>query len=178
LLRGRSLALIGQQEDGAGSATEIQLTLPSGVEARRAEGLRMVELSIGRDRPRVRLIPLGLSMHERSSDGGSITIEGDRVVFRWPGSGLRRWASILACWGKAPTAWRRLTVSERSRACPAGVAEAVRVAWGSSEDGLIVYRSLAKPALRAFLGHQTGARFLIGAFNSLGDVRPILKIDE
>jgi hypothetical protein len=51
------------------------------------------------------------------------------------------------------------------------------VAWGPGSEGLVVYRSLAPPALRNFLGHQTGARFLVGSFTKSGDVRPILKLD-
>jgi hypothetical protein len=53
---------------------------------------------------------------------------------------------------------------------------AVRVAWGSAES-LVIYRSLARPALRALLGHQTSARFLVGLFSKDGRVEPIIKVD-
>jgi hypothetical protein len=41
----------------------------------------------------------------------------------------------------------------------------------------LIYRSLAPPALRAFLGHQTKARFLVALFNGDGTVTPILALD-
>ncbi len=56
------------------------------------------------------------------------------------------------------------------------MAFAARVGWGRDE-GLVIYRSLGKPGLRAFLGHQTTSRFLIGSFSASGEVTPILKID-
>ncbi len=99
------------------------------------------------------------------------------MVIRQSGEGRRRWLPVLICWGKAPTTLAALDRRQRSKACRDDVAVAVRVAWGPRDEGLVVYRSLATPALRSFLGHQTGARFLVGAFTRSGDVRPILKVD-
>ena len=48
---------------------------------------------------------------------------------------------------------------------------------GSGDEGLLIYRSLAPPALRSVLGHQTSARFLVGLFTREGDVVPIIKVD-
>jgi hypothetical protein len=55
-------------------------------------------------------------------------------------------------------------------------AVAIRVSWGRDEH-LVIYRSLVKPATRAFLGHQTTARFLVGLFNKEGEVAPLLRVD-
>jgi hypothetical protein len=68
-------------------------------------------------------------------------------------------------------------VSQNSKACAPETAFAARISWGRNET-LLIYRSLAKPALRSFLGHQTRARFLIGLFSSEGEVEPLVKIDE
>jgi hypothetical protein len=70
-----------------------------------------------------------------------------------------------------------VTVAEKSRACPPDVAFAARVTWGRDET-LVIYRSLARPALRSFLGHQTRARFLIGLFSDEGDVEPLVKVED
>ena len=171
------MALLAQQTDGAPSVDEVRLALPDGIEATIVEGSRAVLLSAGRGKPTARLIPLGLPAHDRPTDRGSIAVDGREVVIRQVGEGRRRWLPALICWGKAPTTWRPLTVSYRSKASRADEAVATRVAWGPSDEGLVVYRSLASPALRSFLGHQTGARFLVGSFNRSGDVRPILKLD-
>jgi hypothetical protein len=53
---------------------------------------------------------------------------------------------------------------------------AVRVSWGR-DDTLVIYRSLTPPARRAFLGHLTTARFLVGKFTSEGIVEPILSVE-
>ena len=178
LLRGRSMALLGHQEDGGEPTTEIRLAVPEGIEASVVPGSRSVLLSAGRKKPTARLIPLGLPSHDRATDRGSVAVEGREVVVRRAGEGRRRWLPVLICWGKPPTTWRPLTVSQRSRACREDVAFAARVAWGPSDEGLVVYRSLGPSAPRSFLGHQTAARFLVGTFTRSGDVRPILKVDS
>jgi len=177
LLRGRGLALLGQQDEGLGTTSEVRLTLPDGIEATSAEGSRSMVLSSGKGRPTARLIPLGLLPTGARADGGSIAVEGREVVVRQTGEGRRRWVPILISWSRAPTLWRPLTVGSRSRPCRPDVAAAVRLGWGRGDEGLVVYRSLAPPALRSFLGHQTTARFLVGSFTRSGDVRPILKVD-
>lgn len=177
VLKGRSMALLGHQDEGGELATEIRVDLAKGVEASFVAGSRAILLSAGRGRPTARLIPLGLPAHERPTEAGSIGIEGRQVVIRHRGEGRRRWISALLCWGKPPTTWRPATVAERSKACRPGLASAVRVAWGPRDEGLVVYRSLGPAALRSFLGHQTAARFLIGAFTRSGDIRPLLKVD-
>ena len=50
------------------------------------------------------------------------------------------------------------------------------MSWGRDET-YVVYRSLGPPARRAFLGHQTAARFLIGEFDTDGDLKPILTVE-
>ena len=177
LLRGRSMALLGQQDDGGSGSSEIRFELGEGVEARSVEGSRAIVLSAGRGQPTARLLPLGLPAHDRPTDLGSIALEGHAVVIRRASEGRRRWLPVLLCWGKAPTTWRPLTVAERSKALKSEAAFAVRVVWGPRDDDLVIYRSLGPAALRSFLGHQTSARFVIGSFNRTGEVRPILKVD-
>jgi hypothetical protein len=177
LLRGRSMALLGQQDDGPGPVSEVRLGLPAGIEASPIAGSRAILLSSGRGQPGARLIPIGLPARDGATDLGSIAIEGREVVVRQVSEGRRRWLPVLICWGKAPTLWRPLTVSYRSKAARDHEAVAARVAWGRFDEGLVVYRSLAKPSLRSFLGHQSGARFLVGAFTRAGEVRPLLKVD-
>ena len=61
---------------------------------------------------------------------------------------------------------------------PPDTAFAARVTWGRDET-LVVYRSLGRPALRAFLGHQTTARFLVGLLHRpKGTVEPLLKLED
>jgi hypothetical protein len=177
LLRGRSMALLGQELDGPGPTHEIRLGLSDGIEASAVHGSRALLLSSGRGQPTARLIPLGLPAHDRPTDRGSIEIEGREVVIRQTFAGRRNWLPVLICWGKVPTSWRAQTVAFRSKATPDESAVAARAVWGRFDDDLVVYRSVASPELRCFLGHQTSSRFLVGSFTRSGDVRPIVKID-
>ena len=177
LLRGRGLALVAQQDDGPGPVGEVRLALPDGIEATPDAETRSLVLSAGRGRPTARLIPIGLPASPYPTDRGSLTVEGREVVLRQSGEGRRRWLPLLVAWGKAPTSWRTSTVAHQSAASRPDAAFAARVAWGPTDDGLVVYRSLGPPALRCFLGHQTPARFLVGGFNASGEVRPYLRVD-
>lgn len=176
LLKGRSMALIGEQGDGRHESAEMRLELGAGIEAVQIEGSRALLLTSGPGKPTARLLPLGLPAHDRPTDLGSIAVRDGRVVIRQAGGGRRSWVSALICWGRPPSGWRHLTVAERSKACRPDLAVASRVSWGHRLEGLVIYRSLGPPGLRSFLGHQTGGRFLVGGFGASGDVRPILKV--
>lgn len=175
LLRYRKVALLAQQEDGPSASAGLRLALADGVTAAPADDLRAWTLS--RSRSTARLIPIGLPPLPYPTDRGSLAVEGREAVLRVATTGRRRWLPLVVAWGKAPTGWRTLTVTENSRVCPTDVAFAARLAWGPGEDGLLLYRSLARPALRAVLGHQTRARFLVARFSTEGDVEPLLSLD-
>ena len=85
--------------------------------------------------------------------------------------GRRCWMPLLVSWDgmrhRKRLSWRVLTVSEDAKICPPDLAFAVRVSWGRDET-YVLYRSLGPPALRAFLGHQTRARFLSAQFTEEG----------
>ncbi len=177
LLKGQGLALLAQQDEGPGPAIEARFSIPEGIEAIPDPELRSLTLSSGRGRPVARLIPLGLPCSPYRTGRGSLEVEEREVVVRQVVDGKRRWLAVLVSWEGGASSWRSLTVASRSEACPGDVAFAARVAWKRRGSGLVVYRSLAPADLRCFLGHQTRARFLVGSFDPLGDVRPILKVD-
>jgi hypothetical protein len=177
LLRGRSMAILGQQVEGARTHSEVRLGLSEGIDASFVPGSRALQLKGGPGKPSARLLPLSLPCHDRATDQGSIAIEGREVVIRQAFEGRRSWLPVLLTWDKPPSLWRPLTVAYRSKTTKSDEAVAVRVAWGPRSSGLVVYRSLAKPSLRSFLGHQTSSKYLIGSFTQAGDVSPILKVD-
>jgi hypothetical protein len=185
LLRGRRLALLGEQWDGPGDPGELRLSLPEVVEPSPISGCRGLALTAGTGprAPSVRVFPVGLPKLPYPTDRGSFTAEGRELVLRQgAASGSRRiWRALVVSWeprrDHKEVHWRTLTVSERSRACAPDVAFAARLTWGRN-DTLVIYRSLARPGLRAFLGHQTSARFLVGLFNTDGDVEPLVEVEE
>jgi hypothetical protein len=184
LLRGRRLALVAEQWDGPGDPGALRLDLAEGVEAGPVAegGSRALALSARRGRASARVIPVGLPALAYPTERGSLSVEGGAVVLRQPApAGSRRaWRALLVSWEprrNRPPRWRALTVSEKSRACPPDVAFGARVTWGRDET-LLIYRSLARPAVRACLGHQTRARFLIGLFTPAGEVEPLVKVED
>jgi hypothetical protein len=72
---------------------------------------------------------------------------------------------------------RPLTITEDRRILPNDVASAYRIAWPGQTESLVVYRGRAAAGKRSFLGHQTEARFLVGAFSRKGDLTPIIQLD-
>lgn len=176
LIPGRRLALLAEEREGPSPGTRACLDLASGVEAVVAPLQPAVRLT-ARGRTLARLLPAGLT-----AGVGEVNVEGRSLVVTGAGAVERRsWLPLLISWDpyrdRRTTLWKPLTVAEDSRRCPPGVAFAARVSWGRG-DGLLIYRSLARPALRSFLGHQTRARFLIGVFTPTGDVLPVVKIED
>lgn len=180
-LKGRQLALLAEQIDSRNAlgAREIRLPIAPGISAEvQAEG-RLARLSAGSGAV-ARVLPLALPCEPVAIDPGTLGVEEGFLRLRQRPEGRRCWLPLLFCWGSSrrrrSVHWRILTVSERSRVCPPEVAFAVRVNWGGA-DHYVIYRSLAKPGLRAFLGHQTEARFLVGLFRKDGSIEPLLRVD-
>jgi hypothetical protein len=184
LLRGRRLALLADQVERPVSmpAPTLQIGLAEGVEPRPIPDSRGFFLAGGRGRSTLRVFPIGLPFRSTPTDLGAFTAGQGGLGLTQRIEGKRGWLPILLSWepgrNRLPTRWRLLTVSEKSRVCPPDVAFAARITWGRHET-LVVYRSLARPALRTFLGHQTRARFLVGLFaHDTGNVEPLLKVEE
>ena len=73
-----------------------------------------------------------------------------------------------------PSTWRRLTVAERLAVAPEDTAVAFRAQVGGRQ--WLLYRSLAKPANRTFLGQNYSTEFLFGEFTLDGKVREYVEI--
>lgn len=175
LLRYRGVAILGQQEDGPPSPSGFRVGLAPNVTAGLIPGSRA--WSLARGKATARLIPLALPAMATTSAQGALEVEDGAAVLRGESAGRRRWLPLVVAWGKGLGTWRAVTVTERSKPCPPEVAFGARIAGGLGRDGLLIYRSLAKPALRAVLGHQTRARFLVGRFTPEGNVVPLVSLD-
>ena len=183
LLRGRKVALVGEQWDGPNDPGGFRLGLADGVDAFPVPESRALVLMPGRGRGSVRVYPLGLPNAPYPTPLGDLGASGGELVLRQPApEGSRRaWRCLLFSWepqrNRQKTDWRTLTVSRASKPCGAGVAFGARIRWGQDET-LLVYRSLAAHASRAVLGHQTNARFLVGLFSTEGEVEPLARVDS
>jgi hypothetical protein len=181
LLRGRRLALVAVLAESrtlAGPTPPMRLALPPRVAAAPMDACRAVVLTAPKKRGSVQVLPIGLPCLAYPTDRGRFLVEGCELVLNQASAGRRCWLPLLVSWDpdrhRKTLRWRVLTVSERARAARPERAFAARVSWGRDEH-YVVYRSLGPPAPRAFLGHQTRARFLLGQFTTAGDVKPILS---
>jgi len=177
-LRCRQLALLADEWHGGEALPTSRVVLAAGISASSIKDSRAIALK-GKG-VSARVIPLGLPALPYTTERGSFTATDDELVLRQRAEARRTWLPLLISWDKdrnrRVATWRMLTVTQKSKICPPGVAFAARVAWGPG-DGLVIYRSLARPSMRTFLGHQTSARFLIGTFDANGNVSPLLKVD-
>lgn len=172
LLRGRQMALIAEGHSGSDPLRTRSLELSL------APGVTIEPSSPG---GAGRLIGPARGTAEVIAPGHDVAL-GSAGMLRVAGTtGARRsWLPLVVSWDPARTRrgaiWRTLTVTQRTKRCAPDVAVAARVAWGNSRDSLLIYRSLARPALRCFLGHSTTARFLVAVFTTDGEVQPLVSI--
>lgn len=124
------------------------------------------------------VVPIGLPRLAYATDQGRFAADGGDLVLSHASAGRRTWLPLLVSWDvprhRKQLHWRVLTVSEQSRIVSADRAIAVRVSWGRQEN-YVIYRSLAPPAPRVFLGHRTENRFLVGRFTDQGIIEPIFE---
>jgi hypothetical protein len=184
LLRGRQLALLSVQaerrEASWDAEPELRLAMPTTVTAGPIKSSRALVLAEPGRRGAAQAVPIALPCRPYPTERGSLQAVDQTLVLRQAPAGRRCWLPLLVSWdndrSRKTLDWRVLTVSERSRPVPPDRAVAARVRWGRAET-FVIYRSLGSPARRAFLGHQTAARFLVAEFTEDGDLKPILTVD-
>jgi hypothetical protein len=185
LLRGRKLAVLGDQIEGENLPEKTLISefdLPASVTAEQISGNRGLLLRSSRGRESAQVLPIALPAGDYLTDRGRFRRLNDqqRLELSCTVKGRRCWLPLLVSWDpmrhRKRLSWRVLTVAQDSKVCAPDVAFAVRVSWGR-EETLVIYRSLGPVAPRSFLGYQTKARFLIGEFTREGDVVPVLSVD-
>jgi hypothetical protein len=184
LMRGRRLALFSILAEGReatwGADPTMRLAMPPLVAAGPIKESRALVLTEPGRRGAAQALPVALPCLPYPTERGSFRAVDGALVLRQRPAGRRCWLPLLISWDpdrhRKPVNWRVLTVSERSRAVGPDRAFAARVSWGRHET-YVVYRSLGPPARRAFLGHQTAARFLIAGFDEDGDLTPIFTVE-
>ena len=122
------------------------------------------------------VIPLSLSEWKSGSTTNRLRIEPAGLEIQQRGRGL--FAPLFidfdpARRSKALT-WRSLTVAESLHTVASDVAVAFRIQIGKEQWA--IYRSIAKPANRTFLGQNLTCEFLVGQFDTEGDVEPIIEV--
>jgi hypothetical protein len=189
LFRGRRLALLGEQVEGKAlpaQPLDAWYRLPPGITAEPIADSRGLLLRCPGKGTNAQVLPIALPALPYETERGQFRTLADNngemagLGLRVAARGRRCWLPLLVSWDarrhRKRLHWRVLTVSEQSKACPPDAAFAVRVSWGRDET-YVIYRSLARPALRAFLGYQTRARFLVGQFTGEGTVEPLVSVE-
>ena len=184
LLRGRRMAVLSVQADGiecfSGSNCTMRVSLPPEIFCKAVKGSRALSLSRTKDRGSAQVLPLALPDLPYVSDRGEFQAQDNGLTLTQTFHGRRTWLPLVVSWeparNRTTVNWRTLTVSERARPVPADRAFAARLSW-SNHETYVIYRSLGPPAPRAFLGHQTRARFLFGQFTEDGTIKPILTVN-
>jgi hypothetical protein len=185
LLRGQRLALLGEQVDYRSRPSEplaMSIDLAPGIMSESIPRSRALKLRASVGKSNTQAIPIALPSLPYETDRGRFetSAEGSRLTLQVAPRGNKCWLPLVLSWDgrrqRKNLQWRVLTVTEDAKVCGPDVAFAARVSWGRDET-LVIYRSLARPGLRAFLGHQTRARFLVGRFTSEGIVEPLVTVE-
>jgi hypothetical protein len=187
LMRGRRMALLGTViQGGAGRGVEVEGTrvthesrfrIASGVTVAAIENCRGVTLGANGSKVAAQVLPIALPCLTYATERGSLECVEGSIRLRQASGGRRTYLPLLISWDKVRNrkklSWRVLTVAEKGRIVGPDTAFAARVSWGRDET-YVIYRSLAPPAPRTFLGYQTPARFVLGRFNAEGFVEPLV----
>ena len=72
--------------------------------------------------------------------------------------------------------WRGLTIAESLHTVASDVAAAYRIQIGKEQWA--IYRSIAQPGNRTFLGQNLTCEFLVGQFDTAGEVEPIIEVQR
>jgi hypothetical protein len=183
ILAKRSLALLSTLIEFPGPREVVPgmtVSIPPQSTVVPIENCRGVLLRPANNRGSTQVLPIGLPCLPYPTDRGSFLGHSDELVLKHAAVGRRAWLPLVVSWDakrhRKDVQWRVLTVSEKSRNVTPDRAFAARLSWGRDET-YVIYRSFVKPASRAFLGHQTTTRFLIGSFSRDAVVEPILKVD-
>jgi hypothetical protein len=183
LLRGRRLALLSivvERVSPASGPPVFRIARAPGLAVEPVEGCRALLLSQSPGRGTAQVVPIGLPCPAYPTDQGRLAADDGDLALSHAAAGRRTWLPLLVSWDvsrhRKRLHWRVLTVSERSRIVGPDRAIAVRVSWGRPET-YVIYRSLASPAPRVFLGHRTQNRFLVGRFTNQGIIEPIFEVE-
>jgi hypothetical protein len=183
LVRGLRLALLSvlvERKSPPADPPGFRIARPRALAALPVEGCRAILLSQSSKRGTAQVLPIGLPCAAYVTDCGRFAPDGDDLGLTHAAAGQRTWLPLLVSWDVARHRkrlhWRILTVSERSRIVGADRAVAVRVSWGRHET-YVIYRSLASPAPRVFLGHRSENRLLVGRFTDKGIIEPIFEME-
>jgi hypothetical protein len=183
LLGGRRLALFSALFEARApleSNLSVRLSCPPSIKAEPLRACRGFRLNGPIRGESAQVLPIGLPALPYETERGAFVASDGVLLLSQAPVGRRCWLPLLVSWDRERirrrATWRVLTVSERGKAVSPGRAFAVRVSWGRQET-YVIYRSLDPPASRAFLGHRTHARFLIGMFTPDGNVTPIVTIE-
>jgi hypothetical protein len=183
LLRGLRLALLSvvvERRSPKIGPLGHRIALGPGLAVEPVEACRALLLSQSTKRGSAQVVPIGLPCPAYATEQGRLAVDDDDLVLSHAAAGRRTWLPLFISWDVARHRkrlhWRVLTVSEQSRIVSADRAIAVRLSWGRQET-YVIYRSLAPPAPRVFLGHRTQNRFLVGRFTEKGIIEPIFEAD-
>jgi hypothetical protein len=183
LLRGLRLALLSvlvERKPEPADPPGFRIARPTDLAADPVAGCRALLLSQPPRRGTAQVLPIGLPCALYATDRGQFAVDGRDLVLTQAGTGRRTWLPLLVSWDmtrhRKRLHWRVLTVSERSRIVGPDRAVAVRVSWGRRET-YVIYRSLASPAPRVFLGHRSEHQLLVGRFTEKGLVEPIFEVE-
>ena len=134
-----------------------------------------------RDEMKIRslVMPLGLPEWKTEQCDSALQCSDGRIRLNQSATGCNLYCGLFFDLSprrsKHPRTWRQLTVAQSLQAVAHDVAVAYRVRVGP--DQFVVYRSLAEPDNRSFLGQNHSCEFFVGRLESDGNATEIISIE-
>ncbi len=164
-------AVVGPQT----TKIDYQRQLPLLDQVRLAGEPETVEVHLRRHHRQCCAMPLALSEWR-----------GQTHLGRFDDGKLHQWAAGRALYAplwldldpkrkRRPRTWRQLTVGLRLRPVARDAAVAYRIQIG--DEQWVVYRSLAAPEARTFLGQHVSSEFVVGRFTDDGEIENLVEVE-
>lgn len=155
------------------------LPLAAGYSFKGEDETRDGQLCDAKGTPRSVVMPLSLAEWRTERRFGELAMAGDQLQLTQSAHGARLscplWFDLRSRRANKPRTWRQLTVAASLEVAPSDVAVGYRVQVGDAQ--WLLYRSLANPANRTFMGQNTAAELVIGRFYRTGEFDELLAVD-
>lgn len=129
--------------------------------------------------PRSAILPLALAEWRTERRFGELAMANQHLTLTHTARGARLssplWFDLRSRRASKPRTWRQLTVAASLEVAPSDVAVGYRVQVGDAQ--WLLYRSLADPANRTFMGQNTAAELVVGRFFRTGEFDELLAVD-
>ena len=167
------------RQSGSPDEIKYQLTIPLAPGTKAIEETDTREIYLHNQKIQSLVMPFTLPEWKQDWQAGSFELANQQLQFQQQRTGRNLYAGL--CFdlkpkrSLRPRTWRKLTVAENLEIVGDDVAVAFRIQVGGKQ--WVLYRTMAEPRNRTFLGENFADDFYLGRFHRDGDVESLVEIE-